>query len=75
MMIKRGALTPPRVTTQCFPRACLQKQLVDVMEVGEVRVYLEYPIRLRQDDSADEDQTDGPGQEGLDLHPGNNIVQ
>ena len=53
----------------------MRKDIVYVMEVGEVCVYLHYPIWLHQYDSADEDPARVLGKEGLDLYPSDDIVQ
>ena len=52
----------------------MQKDVIDIMEVGEVCVYLHYPIWLHQYDGADEDPARVLGKEGLDLYPGDDIV-
>jgi hypothetical protein len=49
--------------------------MVDVMEISEVGIYLHHPIRLDQDDGPDEDSAPEPREEGLELHPRNDIVQ
>ena len=50
------------------------KDVIDIMEVGEVCVYLDYPVRLHEYDSADEDPARVFGKKGFDLYPGDDIV-
>lgn len=45
------------------------------MEVGKVCVDFDDPVGLDEQDGADEDEAGGTGEERLDLHPGDDIVQ
>lgn len=44
------------------------------MEVGEVGVYLGYPVGLDKDDGSNKEVAGFFGEEGLDLHPGDDVV-
>ena len=44
------------------------------MKVGEIRVDLDDPIRLDEDDCGDEDEADAMRQEWFDLHPRDHVV-
>lgn len=50
------------------------KHVIDVVEIGEVGVYLDDPIWLHKDDGTDEDPACISRKERLDLHPGDDIV-
>lgn len=50
------------------------KQIVDVVEIGEIRIHLYHPIWRRQDNSANVEVRNLFGQKRLILHPGNDIV-
>jgi hypothetical protein len=52
-----------------------EEEIVDVMEVSEIGINLNNPIWLGQDNGANEEPTPPLGQEGLQLHPSDNIVQ
>lgn len=45
------------------------------MEEGKVGVYLQYPVRLYQDDGTDVDEARPSGEERLVLHPSDEVVQ
>ena len=45
------------------------------MEIREVGVYLQDPIWLNENDGPNEEPAPPLGQEGLDLHPCDDIVQ
>jgi hypothetical protein len=66
---------PPRIPTQRLPRPRLEEHPIDIVEVGEIRVDLHHPVRLHEDDGPDEDQRDGPAEEGFDLDPRDDVVE
>jgi len=53
----------------------MHKERVDVVEEGEVGVYFDDPVGEGEDDGDDEDAARVGGQEGLDLHPRDDVVQ
>jgi hypothetical protein len=48
---------------------------VDTVEVGKICIYLEYPVRLRYNNTANVDHAATPSQERLALDPGNDVVE
>lgn len=70
-----GSEDPPGIAAESLVWPGIQEELVYAMEVGKVCVNLEDPVRLGEDDGANEEVANGVGKEGLDLHPGDDIVQ
>lgn len=50
------------------------EEVIDVVEVGKVCVYFHHPVRLDEDDSADEQPGGVSGKERFDLHPRDDVV-
>lgn len=59
---------------QRLKRPSMDKQVVDIVEVGEVGIYFDDPIRLDECDRYNEYATGIAGQEWLDFHPGDDVV-
>lgn len=65
---------PPRVSTQSFPWPCLEKYLIDIVKIGEIRIYLDNPVWLHQYYRPDEDEAHRSREEWLYLEPRNNVM-
>lgn len=55
-------------------RPRIVEEVIDVVEVGEVGIYLDHPIRLRKYDSPDIEQADLSAEKWLVLYPRDHVV-
>jgi hypothetical protein len=53
----------------------MDEQVIDVIEIRKVGVYLDYPIRLNQDEGREENDACSPSHEWPILHICNKIVK
>lgn len=63
------------VPEQRFQRSCGDKDLIDIVEVGEVGIDFNDPVRPAEDDGHDVGLGDSAGEERTVLHPGDHVVQ
>lgn len=69
-----GRSHPPRVSTQRFPWPCLEEHLIDIVKIGEIRIYFDDPVWLHQYHRTDEDEAHRPREKWLDFEPRNDIM-
>lgn len=63
------------IPEECFKDPCLQVDVVDVVEVGKVRVNLQSPVWLGQGYSSNKDEACFASNEGFNLDPRDDIVE
>jgi hypothetical protein len=51
------------------------KEIIDIVEVSEIGIDLDNPIRPTKNDSDDVDHRNSPRQKRSILHPGNDVVK
>jgi hypothetical protein len=62
------------IPAQGFVGPRSEKDLVNIVEIGEVGINFDDPVGKAEDDGANEDATPGSGEEWFQFHPGNDIV-
>ena len=63
------------IPTQSLPWPRFEEDVVDAVEICEVRVDLNDPIGLSENDGADKDQANWARKERLEFHPRDDVVQ
>lgn len=63
-----------RLPKQCFQRSRFEKDSIDIVKVGEVRVNLQDPVRLYKYYGSNVEQRHSAGEEWFILEPCNDIM-